>query len=378
MELYKKSVIFIGCPKGLSNCLKSELETLGYRPRGALPTGVEIEGTLSDAMVCNLNLRTAHHVLYLLSSMNCKNALDLYNGVKNIPWELIIPSDGYLSVVSNVSNPTISDTRYANQRCKDAIVDRIMAKRGRRPDSGPDRDKVVVSLFWRNDLLRVYLDTSGESLDKRGYRKIPLDAPMQETLAAGVILSSRWKENQPFVNPMCGSGTLAIEASLIANNIAPGLLRKNFGFMHLLNFDRSLWESLKDRAVNDMQKQSFEIIATDNRQIAVDSALTNAQCANVDKYIEFAVCDFSETRIPEGNGVVVFNPEYGMRLGEEASLKETYRKIGDFMKRKCKNYTGYIYTGNSSLAANVGLKARRKMPFQSGKIECRLYEYDLF
>ena len=282
-------------------------------------------------------------------------------------------------MTSAVDNPTIRDSRFANVKCKDAIVDRIKKKYGRRPDSGPERTGAVVDLYWKGDRCWVYLDTSGEPLYRRGYRKIPLHAPMQETLAAAVIVATGWKGKGNFINPMCGSGTLAIEAALVALNKAPGLLRKNFGFMHLRGFNRPSWNVMLQAAKARVRK-SFpgRIVATDIDPQAIRASRQHAEAAGVDQLSEFSVGDYSATPIPEGGGVVILNPEYGERMGKVEQLKEVYQGIGDFFKKRCHGYTGYIFTGNLDLAKKVGLKAQRKVPFFSSNVECRLLEYDLY
>jgi putative N6-adenine-specific DNA methylase len=202
---------------------------------------------------------------------------------------------------------------------------------------------------------------------------------MQETLAAAVILATHWSGEGNFVNPMCGSGTLAIEAAMIALNKAPGLLRNNYGFMHLNGFNESFWKALRKRGrAGAKSSLNGRIIATDISQQAVEAAKKNAGTAGVDHLIEFGVCDFSETLIPEAKGIVILNPEYGERLGEMEKLKETYKRIGDFFKKRCKGYRGYIFTGNFDLVKKVGLRTKRRIPFFNANIECRLLEYDLY
>jgi len=264
-------------------------------------------------------------------------------------------------------------------KCKDAIVDRIKEKCGQRPDSGPDQDKTVVNLYWKDGVCSLYLDTSGEPLSRRGYRKIPMGAPMQETLAAAVIIATGWKGNSHFVNPMCGSGTLAIEAALAALNRPPGLLRDNFGFMHLKGFKEAFWNDLRTRARKEAKKSlECRIIATDIKREAVEAARKNAATAGVEHLIEFSSCDYSETTIPEGEGIVILNPEYGERMGKIQELEGVYRGIGDFFKQKCKGLKGYLFTGNLDLAKKIGLRAKRRIPFFNGGIECRLLEYELY
>lgn len=374
-----KQRILITCPKGIPPFLEQELASLGFPVLSELTAGVETEGTLDDALRLNLSLRTGHRVLYLLKGFSARNADDLYRTVTGLAWEEFIDEGGYLCVTSSVDNPTIKDARFANLRCKDAIVDRIREKTGRRPDAGPERDRSVVHLYWKDEQAVVYLDTSGETLSRRGYRKIPLAAPMQETLAAAVVLATGWNGNGSFINPMCGSGTLAIEAALIALNRAPGLLRSNFGFMHIKGWNEALWNDLREKAKKEAKKiLPGKIIATDIDPGAVEAAKKNATTAGVEHLIEFGVCDYADTSVPQGGGVLVLNPEYGERMGEVVKLEGVYKGIGDFFKQKCLGYRGYVFTGNPALAKKVSLKPARSLPFYNSGIECRLLEYELY
>jgi len=375
----QKSRIVITCAKGITPFLKEEVLSLGLPILSEGIADVETEGTMEDATKLNLFLRTGHRVLFLIEEFNAKRPDELYKKMWRINWEDYIPEDGYLCVTSSVETPTIKDSRFANLKCKDAIVDRMKEKSGFRPDSGPKRDRTVIHLYWKDERCQIYVDTSGEPLSRRGYRRIPLRAPMQETLAASVILATGWKGNGNFINPMCGSGTLAIEAAMVALNKAPGLLRNNYGFMHLKEFNESSWKALRKKTTAVAKKSlNGRIIATDISQEAIEAAKKNATTAGVAHLMEFGVCGYSETPIPKGGGVVVLNPEYGERLGEIEKLKEVYKGIGDFFKKKCQGYKGYIFTGNLDLAKKVGLKTKRRIPFFNSNIECRLLEYDLY
>jgi putative N6-adenine-specific DNA methylase len=223
------------------------------------------------------------------------------------------------------------------------------------------------------------MDTSGETLSKHGYRKIPGKAPMLESLAAATVLATKWDRQSPFVNPMCGSSTIAIEAVLIATNRRPGLFRTNYAFMHVKGFDEDVY-AREYRLLEDQIKdvEGLQVIATDISEDAIEISKVNAGIAGVEKFIEFAVCEFQETRIPETPGVIYFNPEYGERLGEVAELEKTYEQVGDFLKKKCKGYTGYVFTGNLELAKKIGLKAKRRIEFYTAKLDCRLLEYELY
>ena len=354
---------------------------MGYPVVAEQVTGVLTEGELADAMRLNLWVRTGHRVLYLLQSFAAPNADELYRQAVQIPWEEWVDFDGYVSVVSSVSNPTIRDTRFANVRLKDALCDRLGRLYGRRPDSGPDTNQAVIFLHWQDDACSVYLDTSGQPLIRRGYRKIPWRAPMQESLAAAVVMATGWSGEGNFINPMCGSGTLAIEAALIALGKAPGLLRSNFSFMHLCCTDEEAeaWKVMRAEAKQSARKTfPGKIIATDHSPEAIEAAQKNAATAGVDHLIEFRVCDFRQTPVPEGGGVVVLNPEYGERLGEERALEETYRAIGDFFKQHCSGYRGYVFTGNLDLAKRIGLRASRRIPMYNTTIDCRLLEFEMY
>ncbi len=374
-----ESNISVTCPKRMTPFLKEELRKQGYPLLNVRKAGVETVGSLYDCMKLVLTLRTGHRVHYLLDEFSAEDADSMYEGVNRIPWEEYIEPSGYVSVTSFIDNKTISNTQYANLTCKDAIVDRIRETTGKRPDSGADLQQTVVFLFWRNTRCRVFIDTSGESLSRRGYRTQSHSAPLQESLAAAIVKDSRWDGHTHFINPMCGSGTLAIEAALAGLNRPAGSLRPNFGIKHVKGFDREYWEQLRSE-LKAASKKEFDgkIIATDRDPRAIKAARKNAQTAGVDHLIEFKVCDFRETTLPEGKGVVVMNPPYGERLGEADRLEKLYSEIGDFFKQECTNYTGYVFTGNLELAKNIGLRTNRRTKFYNSTIDCRLLEFELY
>ncbi|MBE5317972.1 class I SAM-dependent RNA methyltransferase [Pedobacter sp. MR2016-19] len=377
---HNKSKVIITCNKRLSPYLQEEVTALGYTIERSFATGVELNITLTECIKLNLNLRCASQILYAIKSFKAITPDDLYKEIAAIEWEELIDFSGYFSVTSNVDNPNITTPLFANLKVKDAIVDRMKEKKGIRPNSGSDANKTVVHLYWKDADADVFMDTSGETLAKHGYRKIPGKAPMLEALAAGVILATNWDKKSPFINPMCGSGTLAIEAALIATNRAPGLYRMNYGFMHILGYNEEDFFAerriLKDQVIKNID---LKIVASDLSEDAVEVTRRNAKTAGVDTLIEFEVCDFELTPVPEdGKGVVVFNPEYGERLGVHSKLELTYKRMGDFMKTKCKGYSGYIFTGNPDLAKKIGLKAAKKVEFYNGKLDCRLLEYELY
>lgn len=381
MQFNTASRIIITCSNRISPYLKLEVEELGYAPIRVFKTGVELAGTLQDCIKLNLNLRCASQVLFSIKEFHAYNADDVYKNLIETEWEDIIPADGYFSISSNVDNETITNNLFANVRVKDAIADRFRERTGARPNSGPELNGAVIHLYWKDELAEIFLDTSGETLSKHGYRKIPGKAPMLESLAAATILAGRWDRQSPFINPMCGSGTLAIEAALIATNRRPGLYRNNYSFMHVLGYDEAMYEEaykkLEDQVL--LPAAGLQIIASDISDDAVSISKVNAGIAGVEDYIIFEQCDFEETTVPEiGGGVIYLNPEYGDRLGVEQELEATYKRMGDFLKKKCKGYLGYIFTGNLELGKKIGLKPKRRIEFYTSKIDCRLFEYELY
>ena len=380
MQVFEtQSKIIITCNKRLSPYLQQEVTDLGYEITRTFQTGVELQGTVNDCIPLNLNLRCASQILYLIDSFTAADPQELYDNLVKIEWENLIDFSGYFSITSNVNNEFIQTPLYANVKVKDAVVDRIKSVKGIRPNSGAEQNKAVLHLYWQDDKADIFIDTSGETLAKHSYRKIPGKAPMLEALAAGTIMATGWDKKSSFVNPMCGSGTLAIEAALLATDKTPGFFRMNYSFMHFLGYDEQVFFNerrvLKDKA---SKKLDFKIIATDLSEDAIDIARRNANTAGVEHLIEFAVCDFADTEIPPAPGVIMFNPEYGERLGTHSKLEITYKRIGDFLKQSCRGYKGYVFTGNPDLAKKIGLSAARRIEFYNGKLDCRLLEYELY
>ena len=363
---------------------------------------VVVKGSIRDVFKLNLYVRTAHRVLVPLLRATCRHVRELYSLVGSIDWENLIEADGYFSVSSIVRNNTVRDTRLPSLVTKDAIVDRMRMKCNRRPDSGADYDRgAAVFLHWENNRMIIYLDTSGAPLSKRGYRKIPGSAPMQETLAAACIDAMKWDRKTPFISPMCGSGTPAIEAAMIAIGRAPGSLRSHFGFMSLKGYSQiiagetaprvasrqrfgaspeQIWKDMVLEAAEKEKKYDIPpIVASDISPEAVQNAQLNAHAAGVSHLIKFVSCDFGETPIPDYpveskyRGCVFFNPEYGIRLGNPVELGPIYERIGTFMNEKCKGYVGAVLTGSPELSKQINLYYVTRIPFYNGPIDCRLF-----
>lgn len=395
----KNYPIIISCAKCLSTWTEREVGELGYKPIEVTENTVVVRGAMRDMMRLNLMLRTAHRVLVPLLRTCCRNIRDLYEAVKSIDWENLLEADGYFSVSSVVHNYTIRDTRIPSLYTKDAIADRMRERCQRRPDSGGENIGAAIFVYWEKDQLIVYLDTSGEPLSKRGYRKIPGSAPMQETLAAACLMAMGWNSKKPFLSPMCGSGTPAIEAAMMAANKAPGSLKGHFAFQSIKGYGQiipgesaprvaprqhrgatpeQIWKELVLAAKDEEITEGLpRIIATDISPEAVENAHSNAIAAGVAPFIEFKACDFADTPVPEGEkGCIFFNPEYGIRLGDPIELAPIYERIGTFMHEKCAGWTGALITGSPELSKLVNLYYKTRIPFFNGPIDCRLFLYE--
>jgi putative N6-adenine-specific DNA methylase len=375
-----KGKVVVTCKDRFSPYLEKELLELGFSPNQVFRTHIELYASLNDCIELNLHLRTASHVLYEIKSFYLHKADDIYRRVKALPWEDYIDVDTYFSIVSHVENDSVNNPLFVNVKIKDAVVDKFREKFGRRPDTGADFNGAVFQMFWKDTQATLYINTSGETLAKHGYRKIPGHAPMLEALASATIYASEWDRESPFINPMCGSGTLAIEAALMATGRFPGLFRDHYAFMYIKGYDVKVYEKIRAKMENKVTEiPELKILASDISEQAILFAKENAGVAGVEELIDFEVCDFEETTVPPGeSGVVFFNPEYGERLGEEGDLGETYKRMGDFMKQKCAGYSGYIFTGNMALAKRVGLRTSKRIEFYNGTIDCRLLKYELF
>jgi 23S rRNA G2445 N2-methylase RlmL len=352
---------------------------MGYETIDSTRSGVTTKGNWNDCIRMNFYLRTGAKVLYKVAAFDAENKDEFYAGCKEIAWEDYLDSEKEITIQSVTNNEEIDNTLFTNLLTKDAINDRFRSKQMDRVNSSKEGKEAVIFVFWSSGEASVYLDTSGDTIAKHGYRKISFVAPLAEALAASIIYSTQWKTDEHFINPMCGAGTLAIEAALMATQRANGLMRSNYSFMHFQGYDEKFYLKVREEAKRSaLHSIKGKIIATDFNNEAIVNATRNAQTAGVDHLIEFELCNFEDTHIPEGPGVVVLNPPYGLRVGEEKDLEPLYKGIGDFFKQKCKGKYGYVFTGNLELAKKIGLKAKRRIEFFNATIECRNLEYELY
>jgi len=369
---------FAAVPRGAEEIAAAELLNMGIAGAQAGRGGVAFTTDRAGLYKANLWLRTASRVLVQLTVFPCSNPAELYAGVHAIDWTCLITPAMTLAVDCSLRDSALTHSGFVALKTKDAVVDRIREACGSRPNVDTGSPDVRINVHLHKNICTVSLDSSGDPLDRRGYRLERNDAPLRETLAAAVVALTGWDGSIPLADPMCGSGTIPIEAALVAGQVAPGLQRP-FGFQRWLDYDENLWERLLKEAESDMRRLPVGLITGyDQDSRALKLASRNAAKAGFEGQIHFfhAALDVFQ---PEGDtGVVIINPPYGKRLGDEEELKELYCQIGDIMKKRCRGWTGYVLTGNLELAKYIGLKASRRFVLFNGAIECRLLKYELY
>jgi len=365
--------------KGVEELLAGELRGLGMADAAVENGGVRFTGDVTACWRANLWLRTANRVLMPLAVFPCESPLELYDGVRAITWTTWLTPDMTLAVDCNLRDSAMTHSGFAALKTKDAIVDEIRDRIGRRPNVDTKDPDLRVNVHLVRNRCTVSLDTSGAPLDRRGYRLDRTEAPLRETLAAALVELAGWEGAVPLADPMCGSGTILIEAALKAARRAPGLLRASFGFQRWAGFDSVTWERLRAEARESaLSSLSVPIVGRDRLPKALDVARQNAARGGVGGLLTLSKGDIRDFMPPPAPGVLLFNPPYGQRLSEEEELKPLYRHIGDVMKQRCTGYTAYLFTGSPELAKCVGLKASRRFVLFNGPIECRLLKYELY
>lgn len=370
---------FATTSKGLEPALAAEVEAFGGREIESSTGGVAFSGALTLCYRANLWLRTAHRVLLSLATFSAPTPDALYEGTKAVPWPDLFPVDARFAVEAAVRDSGITHSHFAAQKVKDAVVDRFRERFRRRPDVDTVDPQVRIHLRILRDECTLSLDTSGESLNRRGYREDPTEASLRETLAAGMVMLTGWDGATPLADPMCGSGTIPIEAALLAAGRAPGLSRSSFGFQRLAGYDRKEWERLVAEARERAQAAPrSRIEGSDRSGEAVRGALRNARRAGVAGAVRFRPLDIREFA-PEGPpGTILCNPPYGVRMTGGPEAEAFYRAMGEAFKKRCRGWTAWVLSGNPGATRFIGLKASRRVPLMNGPIDCRLLKYELY
>ena len=374
-----KKDIYMGLTaKGLGEALASELESLGILCHKYKSSEVTFETDLRGIYRLHLQSRIASRFIKPLSSFRAATALDIYKKISQLQWTHLIPSDGHLYVDASIRECSLKDQRLLAMKVKDAIVDQFRDKFGERPDINKSEAQLRVQIRGVKDRYDVSLDMTGESLFKRGYRKQVGEAPVKENLAAGLLAIADWETSTSLFDPMCGSGTFLIEAALKALNIAPGTLRNHFIFMEHKNFNKTLYEEVFSESLEqELDETSCEFFGSDRDRKILGFARTNAKAAGVASLIQFKKGDVTTMRPPFEKGLIVTNPPYGVRIGEEENLYDVYRDLGYTLKNHFKGWTAWILAGNKDLTAFLGMKATRRFALKNGAIDCRFIKYDV-
>ncbi|WP_420598464.1 bifunctional 23S rRNA (guanine(2069)-N(7))-methyltransferase RlmK/23S rRNA (guanine(2445)-N(2))-methyltransferase RlmL [Neptuniibacter sp.] len=380
--------LFLTCPKGIEQLLEDELKQLGLTETKQTIAGVQCQGELADAYRICLWSRLANRVLMPLLETEAETAEDLYQAVQQIDWLEHMRSQGTLLIDFTGRTQGINNTHFGALKVKDAIVDQIRDKTGARPSIDKVAPDLRINVRMHRGKLTVALDLSGDSLHRRSYRLKAGEAPMKENLAAAVLIRSGWpekfKDTGLMLDPMCGSGTLLIEAAMMAADIAPGLQRKRFGFSRWNGHQRQLWDDLiaeaQSRKAKGILDLNIQLFGRDQDSKVLRSARQNAERAGVLEYIDFETCRIEEldrSKLPAGEGVMITNPPYGERLGETQQLMFLYRHLGDKLKEQFAGWTAVIFTSNPDLCKVTGLRAEKQYKLFNGALESRLFVYPI-
>lgn len=367
---------FAPCPRGLEAALGAELDRLGAASVAAAEGGVGFSGALELACLANLESRLASRVLWKVGGGTYRDERELNALARSIDWPKRFRVDRTIRVDVAATRSPLRSLEFATLTVKDAVCDRFRDERGARPSVDKRAADVRIHAYLTEREATFYLDTSGEPLFKRGWRRDTEEAPLRENLAAGLIALSGWTPGTAFLDPMCGSGTIAIEAASIAADRAPGLAR-TFGFQKLAWFDGPTWQRMKQRARDRVKPPPSRptIHASDRLPAAVAKARANATLAQLGDHLAIEQADVLTRAAPAPTGVIVTNPPYGIRLEDKARVAAMYPKLGDALKARYAGWTAFLFSGDTDLPKKLGLKAERRTPLWNGAIECRLYAY---
>lgn len=363
---------------GLEAVLAEELKELGARDVKEAIRSVSFKGDTGFMYKANIALRTAIRILKPIKVTKIFDEEDLYDSVKKIKWEKYIDVDGTFAIgaVSNSKHLT-NHSHYIALKAKDAIADYFRDKFGKRPDVDVKYPDVKIHVHINKDYLTISLDSSGDSLHKRGYRTATNIAPINEVLAAGMVLLSGFRGDENFIDPMCGSGTILIEAAMIANNIPANINRKRFGFEGWKDYDEDLYFVIQEVLLKKIKNAHFKIMGFDKAPSAVQKAKANIVSANLDEFIGVHhVNFFNSTKEVFGNTTLIFNPPYGERLTLDTN--EFYKKIGDTLKHQYPNSKAWLITSDLEALKYVGLRTSKRIPLKNGDLDCRYVKYELY
>ena len=362
---------------GLEELLAKELEQIGAKDINLLKRAVSYTGNKEVLYKSNLHLRTAIRILKPIKTFEANDEKELYNEIKKINWEDYLSVNNTFAIDGTTGGEVFTHSKYVALLTKDSIADQFRDKFDERPSVDVENPDLRINIHINNTFCTVSLDSSGSNLGKRGYKRKQVFAPLSEVLAAGIILTAGWDGKTTFIDPMCGSGTIPIEAALIAKNIAPGSFR-TFGFEKWKDFDADLWDKLETEAQNDIVDFEGKIYGYDMDEDAISISEGNAQIAGVSNIVSFKKQDFLKTEDETSDSIIVMNPPYGERLMEDEEMIPFYKEIGDTLKKKYTGCDAWIISGNLRAIKLLGLRPSKRIPLFNGPIECRLNKFELY
>lgn len=363
---------------GLEPVLAGELKKIGASEITEQNGAVRFRGDRELMYRANLMCRTAIRILLPLREFSARDGEELYREAGRVDWQGLIDHSMTLAVDAVVRNSSINNSMYAAQRCKDAVVDQVRTKAGKRPSVNTSHPDLRINLFIDRNKAILSLDSSGDTLHRRGYRMQKGQAPLNEVLAAGLVLLSDWNGEETLIDPMCGSGTIVIEAAMMATGIFPGNIRRHYGFRKWKSFDSKLLK----KVVKDMDKYRKKIrkgiiFGSDISGRRITEAKANAERAGVANFISFQKLPFEKLRPKEPKGILIMNPPYGERIAAR-DLAIFYKSLGDNLKNNFQGYRAWIFSGYSKAAKAVGLRTSERKTLFNGPIECRFLKYELY
>lgn len=363
---------------GLEDILAKELLQLGAQEIEVHNRAVSFSGDKGFMYKANLNLRTALRILKPIKEFTVRNEQHLYKEIQKIYWPDYLDVTDTLAIDCVLSTDLFSHSQFIAQKAKDAIVDQFRDKFGARPSVELDKPTLRINLHIKNDVCTVSLDSSGDSLHKRGYRDKTNLAPINEVLAAGLVLLSGWDKESPLINPMCGSGTILIEAALLACNIPPGYYQDEFGFQQWKDYDANLWDKIYESSMKKVNTNNIELIGIEISRNVARKAKENIKRAQLDDVITIYNEPFEDFEPTSRPGILIINPPYGERMDQDEDINGLYKSMGDTFKKKYSGSTAWIISSNMDALKHVGLRPSRKIVVFNGPLECRFMRFDMY
>ena len=367
---------FATSPRGLEPLLAGELAALGAREAAPVPGGVAFRGGWNVCYAANHGSRIASRILWRVGEFEYRSEADLYEAAHGLDWTRHFDGGRTLRVNVSAQKSPLKSLDFATLRIKDAVCDRFRERTGSRPSIDRANPDVRVHAFLEAARGAFYLDTSGEPLFKRGWRAGAGEAPLRENLAAGLVMLSGWKPEEPLLDPMCGGGTILVEAAAMARGRAPGAKRR-FGFEKLKHFDPDAWRRIRERKPEPASTAPLRLFGSDNDPRALNDARRNLAEAGVERWVTLERADVLERAAPAASGVMIANPPYGERLGSKEDLAAFYPRLGDALKKRFAGWRCYFFTADLAMAKLIRLQPSKRTVLWNGALECRLYEFKM-